>query len=194
MLLLWAHIIIFLLKIICRVDYHIIGANNLPKIPAIIASRHQSTWETAFLMILLDRPAFILKKELLWFPVFGWYLIPSGMISINRSKGMSAIKQIVQQAKKAINNNHHIVVFPEGTRMEHGHAGKIQSGVVAIHHALPDIPIITISLNSGKFWSKKSWKIKPGTIYLHVNAPIDINNMSKEDLIKKIEQGIADRD
>ena len=193
MVLLWGYIVIFLLKIICKVDHRIIGEENMLNEHAIIASRHQSTWETAFLMIYLDRPAFILKRELLWLPVFGWYLVPSGMISVNRGGGIKAIKQIVRRAKEVIKNNH-IVIFPEGTRLTYGQVGKIQSGILAIHNAMPDVPIIPISLNSGKFWNKKSWIILPGTVCMQINKPIYPSGMSKEDLIQRIEEGIVDRD
>jgi len=159
----WANIVLFCLKHVCNVQTKIAGLSNLPKAPFIIASKHQSAWETIFFLKQFIVPAFVLKKELLRIPVYGWYLPAMGMIYIDRGSKAS-IKTIKDQAAKLISNNRITIIFPEGTRIPYGEVAGYKAGIYSIHQASVETPVRPVALNSGKIWPKKSWLIQPGTI------------------------------
>jgi 1-acyl-sn-glycerol-3-phosphate acyltransferase len=169
----WSSFAITLLKYICGVNTIVSGTDNIPKAPFIIASKHQSAWETIFLLKYFKNPAFILKKELAYIPIYGWYLPLMGMVCINRSAGTKALKQTLDGVKSAFNAKRNIAIFPEGTRVKPGHSVEYKSGIYAIHKHFPEVPILPIALNSGKVWPPKSFLIKPGTVTIKFLPPIN---------------------
>lgn len=171
----WARCVLFSLRVICDLNFKIVGIKNIPKSKTIIASKHQSIWETIFFMAYLPNCCFILKKELTKIPIYGWFLKPMGMICIDRTSKISAIKQVMKLTTEKLQNDMNIVIFPEGTRtME---SIPLKSGIYLINKENPDIKAIPVSLNSGLFWnSKKSFVIKPGTITIKIHPPLDFIN------------------
>lgn len=168
----WARCILFSLRIICNLDHKVIGIKNMPQAKTIIASKHQSMWEVLFLIAYLPNYCFILKKELIKIPIFGWYLKPAGMICIDRANKLSATKQVLTFATKELQNGMNIVIFPEGTRIME--EIPLKAGLYLINKENPHVKVIPISLNSGLFWnSKKSFCIKPGTITIHIHPPVE---------------------
>lgn len=165
----WTHIVLFVLKLIVGLDYKIIGKEKLEKAlkngPVILACKHQSAWETLIFSTLVDRFVIVLKKELLYIPGYGNYLLKLNSIAIDRSNGLKSLKSLLGQGKKAINKNFSILIFPEGSRSAYGQIGKYQSGVGLLYQELK-VPVIPIALNSGKFWARRSNFKKPGCITL----------------------------
>ena len=141
-----------------------------PKGAALIAAKHFSTWETIALLALLDAPAIVIKRELLWIPLYGWYCIKQGMIPIDRSAKASAIRRMHEAAKRATNDGQPIVIFPEGTRKKPGAPPDYKPGVAALY-AMLGMPCIPLAHNSGLFWT--GWFLrKPGTVVVEFLEPI----------------------
>ena len=184
----WANIVLFALKHVCSVKTKIEGLRNLPKAPFIVASKHQSAWETVFFLKQFVVPAFILKKELLIIPVYGWYLPAMGMIYIDRASKAS-IKTIKTQAEKLIANNRITIIFPEGTRVPHGEVYGYKAGIYNIHQASVETPVIPVALNSGKVWPKKSWLIHPGTITIKFLQAMP-KNLAKTEFLSHLQNTI----
>jgi 1-acyl-sn-glycerol-3-phosphate acyltransferase len=164
----WSKVTIFLLENICRITSNIIGLENIPKGPFIVASKHQSAWETIFFLCLFDNPIFIIKQELIKIPIYGWYLDKMLMISIDRKRGGNALKHIRLGVSSAIAQGRPVIIFPEGTRAAISSRVKLKSGIKFLHEQFPDIPIIPISLNSGMHWVNNSIMKKPGVIQVKI--------------------------
>ena len=165
----WARVTILLLKSICRITSKIVGINNIPKNSFIVASKHQSAWETIFFLCLFKNPVFIIKKELTKIPIYGWYLGKMSMIAIDRKAGMNSLKQIKLGVESAISQGRPVIIFPEGTRVAPNEKIKLKSGIKCLHESFPDIPIIPIALNSGLHWINKSIVKKPGVIEVQIS-------------------------
>ena len=164
----WARMLLFGLKHIVGLKVEVRGV--APRGAALIAAKHFSMWETIALLALLDAPAIVIKRELLWVPFYGWYSIKQGMIPIDRSGGASAIRRMHMAAKRAIEKGQPIVIFPEGTRKKVGAAPDYKPGVAALY-AMLDMPCIPLAHNSGLFW--KGWLLrKPGTVVVEYLEPI----------------------
>lgn len=184
----WASVIIYMLRYICGIRIELQGWGLLPDKPFIIASKHQSVFETIYFLALFKDPAFILKKELTYIPIYGWYILLIDMICIDRSKKISSLTQIIKGIKRASSRKRVIIIFPEGTRVSPGQKVKYKSGIAAINKQLPTIPIVPIALNSGIVWPKHSWLIKPGTITVKILPTID--PYAKQNLVQELQTKI----
>ena len=184
----WIDGTLFLLKHVVGIDYRIVGAENLPKTPAIYAAKHQSAWETLFLSRYLDYPAFVLKKELLSIPLFGWFLKKAGMIAIDRKAGASALRSMARQATETLASGRSILIFPEGTRVPPGQSRPYQPGVAALYTQLK-VPVVPMALNSGLFWGRQSFIKKPGTIVVEILPPIQ-PGLDRKALMRELENRI----
>ena len=158
---LWCRYNLFFLRYFCSLKYVLHG----PQIGehSLIISRHQSAWETIYFAAFVERPIFILKRELLMIPLFGWCLYLLKNISIDRSDGISSLKKIIRSSDHHIKNNRTLIIFPEGTRVPYGKNVEIKKGVLKILDTLK-LPSIVVNHNAGKFWNKNSLLIKPGTV------------------------------
>jgi 1-acyl-sn-glycerol-3-phosphate acyltransferase len=168
---LWIDGTLFLLRLFCGLGHRELGLEHLPNGPAIIAAKHQSAWETLFLSRRLGRPAFILKRELLMIPVFGWFIRKVGMIAVDRAGKAAALKKMVRDANDAFAQGRQIIIFPEGTRVAPGEHKPYQPGIAALYGQL-NVPVVPVALNSGLFWGKKAWVKKPGKIAIEYLPPI----------------------
>ena len=168
---LWIDGTLLLLRVFCGLDHREIGLEHLPKGPAIIAAKHQSAWETLFLSRRLGQPAFILKRELLMIPLFGWFIRKVGMIAVDRAGKAAALKKMVRDANDAFAQGRQIIIFPEGTRTAPGAPPAYRPGVVHLY-AEAGVPCLPIALNSGLFWPRRKFLRYPGTIVLEVLDPI----------------------
>ena len=188
----WANISLFLARILCGIDYKVIGRENIPNGPYIVASKHQSAFETAAFWKIFYIPTFVLKKELTLIPIFGIYLIRMRMICIRRSAGASSLKQIVRDAQYHIKTGRHIIIYPEGTRIEPGRKGppKYYPGVVALYNHC-NVPIVPVALNSGKFWPNTRWSKSPGTITIKILPPIQ-PGLSKHEFSERLQKEIEE--
>jgi 1-acyl-sn-glycerol-3-phosphate acyltransferase len=167
----WIRGVLFLLAITCGLRHRIVGRENLPAGAAIIASKHQSAWDTLIFHLLCDDPIFVLKKELLDVPVFGWYLRKAGNIAIDRQAGFRAIKRMIPAVQARLAEGAQIIIFPEGTRVAPGARQPYQPGIAAIA-AVAHVPLVPVALNSGLFWGRRQLRKKPGTITLEMLPPL----------------------
>jgi 1-acyl-sn-glycerol-3-phosphate acyltransferase len=167
----WARSNNWLLRTICGVTFELRGLERIPPGPLLIASKHQSLWETFALVPLFADPAFILKRELMWLPFFGWYAWKSDMIPVDRGARSQALAAISARAKIELARNRQIVIFPEGTRRPPGAAPSYKYGVVHLY-AESGVPCLPIALNSRLFWPRRSIRRFPGTIVAEFLDPI----------------------
>ena len=169
----WSKGLLIALQIICNIRYKILGENNLPNPPYIIASKHQSAFETILFWQIFLPPIYVLKKELTKIPFFGWYLIRLGMIYIDRSSQSQALKHTITETKKAMDKKMTVVIFPEGTRTQPGHySQRYFPGIKALYSS-SDVPVVPIALNSGTYWPGKKLIMKPGLITVKILKPIN---------------------
>ncbi len=167
----WTGISLAWLKLSVGLGWELRGAEHLPPPPFILAPKHQSAWDTLILNQLVPKPAIVLKRELIWIPVFGWYLLRAGGIVIDRKAGATALRKLVSQGRRAVAEGRPIVIFPEGTRGPVGGKLPYQPGVAALYAQL-NVPMVPVALNSGLFWSRKAFFKLPGTIIVEILPPI----------------------
>jgi 1-acyl-sn-glycerol-3-phosphate acyltransferase len=165
----WSHLTMWLLRMIAGTRYEIRGA--LPEGPVLIASKHQSMWDTIIYTAILNDPAMVLKRELLWIPYYGWFSKKARMIAIDRGSGAKAIRHLVAQARAALDARRPIVIFPEGTRAAPGSRLGYKPGVAALYRQL-GVPCVPVAVNSGLFWPRRRFLRHPGTIRLEFLPPI----------------------
>jgi len=184
----WAESIFWSLEKFVGLRYEIRGAENLPDGPAIFASKHQSAWDTGFFFLISGDPAYVLKKELLKIPLFGWYIARVGMIAVDRKAGASAMKKLVKDSANAVKQGRNVIIFPEGTRTEPGEHTIYHPGVAAIDKAV-DAPVIPVALNSGLFWGPKRFIKRPGVVTVEF-LPALPKGLRSRDLMQQLEEAI----
>jgi 1-acyl-sn-glycerol-3-phosphate acyltransferase len=184
----WIRVSFWLLRVIIGLDYRERGLENIPTGPAIVAAMHQSAWETLYLSLALSHPAFVLKRELTWIPLFGWYLRKVGMIAIDRNAKAAALKQMVRQAQDAFAQGRQVVIFPEGTRVAPGQHKPYQPGIAALYSQLK-VPVVPVALNSGLFWGRQAFLKRPGTLTVEYLPAIPAG-LDRKVFMKQLEQQI----
>lgn len=167
----WARSNIWLLRVVCGIKVEFRGLEKIPAGPLIVSSKHQSFWETFALWPLLSDPAFIMKRELVWIPFFGWYAWKAAMISVDRGKGSQALADMNASARAELARNRQIVIFPEGTRRPPGAEPRYKYGVAHLYTET-GVPCLPVALNSGLFWPRRSMRRYPGTIRVEILDPI----------------------
>ena len=187
----WAHLMLFLLRVICGITYRVTGMEHVPETPSIILSKHQSAWETLAFQEIFPPQVWVLKKELLLVPFFGWGLAMTSPIAIDRSSRKAALKQIVEQGKDRLGKGFSIVIFPEGTRIAPGKKGRygIGGAWLATHTRALVVPV---AHNAGEFWGRNAFLKRPGTISVHIGAAIDPAGMAPGDLNAEVEAWIEE--
>jgi len=185
----WAAFNFWTLKHLCGLDFVVEGLENIPSGPAIIMCKHQSAWETLALQILFPPQVWILKRELLWIPIYGWGLASMQPIAINRSSGMRALKQIVRDGQKRLQAGLWIVIFPEGTRTAPGQRRKYQAGGGLLAEK-SGYPIVPVAHNAGCYWPKQSLDKWPGTIKMVIGPVIQPQGKSSYEITEQVEEWI----
>lgn len=184
----WGNVSLWLAKVICGITYEVRGREHISATPVIYASKHQSAWDTIIFLILLNAPAFVLKRELLRIPFWGWYLWRMKMIAIDRGAGSSSIKHMMKQAKEVLANGRSIIIFPEGTRTRPGADAHYHPGIIALYSML-NVPVVPVALNSGLFWGKNAFMKRPGTITIEF-LPAIAPGMNKSEFLPKLQNTI----
>jgi 1-acyl-sn-glycerol-3-phosphate acyltransferase len=167
----WGRTSIWLMWLVCNTKYEYRGLEKIPKGPLLVAAKHQSAWETFALLQFFEQPLYILKKELLWLPFFGWYLQKADMIGVNRGAGGRALIEVFKRARDEVRRGRQLIIFPEGTRMPVGAPPQYKSGVSQIYTSC-GVPCIPVALNSGMFWPRRTFLRYPGTIVVEFLDPI----------------------
>ena len=185
----WSVFNLWWLKVICNLDYDIEGRENIPAEAGIIMCKHQSAWETMALQLIFPPQVWVLKRELLWIPVYGWCLAAMQPIAIDRKSSVKAMRQVTEQGSKRLKQGLWIVIYPEGTRMAPGTRGKYQAGGGLLAEQL-QCPVVPIALNSGYFWPRKSFRKWPGRIKIVIGPAIDSRGKSAREITSAAEQWI----
>ena len=162
----WAGLLLRWLGLTVGLTARLTGAENLPAGAAILAAKHQSAFDTVFWLTLDPLPAYVLKRELLWIPIYGWFAARAGMIPVDRKGGGPALRRMLRAAQQAVAEGRKIVIFPEGTRTAPGEARPWQPGVAAL--AGLGVPLVPVATDSGAFWGRRSFVKRPGELTVAV--------------------------
>lgn len=167
----WAKFNIWWLRVTCNLRFEVEGRENIPVQACVVLCKHQSAWETLALQCVFPPQVWVLKKELLWIPFFGWGLAMLEPIAINRGDARKALKSLLTQGTQRLRAGRWVVVFPEGTRVPVGEQKPFQIGGAKLaEHA--GVPVVPVAHNAGVFWPRKSFLKFPGVIKLVVGPPI----------------------
>ncbi|PLX38573.1 MAG: 1-acyl-sn-glycerol-3-phosphate acyltransferase [Hyphomicrobiales bacterium] len=168
----WAFTNLWLLRHIARIDIEVRGRENIPQGGFIVASKHQSMWETFALIPLFRDPVFIFKRELMWIPLFGWYAWKFHMIPVNRGRGSAVLPVLTTRAREAISEGRQLLIFPEGTRRPAGAPPAYKFGVAHLYKEI-GCPVLPVALNSGAYWPRRKFLRFPGTIVIEILPAIE---------------------
>jgi len=168
---LWGRTTLWLLRFVCHIDVQWRGLEKIPPGGILVAAKHQSAWETFALLTLFPDPAYVIKRELMWIPFFGWYTRHGGMIPVDRGAGKAALSGMTGHARRALAEGRQIIIFPEGTRRPAGADPKYKFGVAHLY-AAAGVPCVPIALNSGLFWPRRRFLRFPGTVRVEILDPI----------------------
>ena len=186
---LWAKLMLPILGVVCGIRHQVKGIENVPKQPCIILCKHQSAWETLALQVVFPPQVWVLKRELLWIPFFGWALALTSPIAIKRSDGSGAMKQLLRQGKERLAQGFCVVIFPEGTRVPYGQRGKYKIGG-ALLAASSGVPVIPVAHNAGRLWGRNAFSKHPGLITMSIGAPIETKGLKAEEISSRVETWI----
>lgn len=185
----WTRFNIWWLRVTCRIDYQVRGTEHIPDRPVIVMAKHQSTWETLFLNRYLPPMAWVVKRELLWVPFFGWALALVRPIAINRQSGALAVKQVIRKGVEHLRRGQWVLIFPEGTRVAPGVRKRYGMGgaVLAAHSGCPILPV---AHNAGECWPRGVFLKRPGTIRVVFGPLIASEGRSPQTLNRQVEDWI----
>lgn len=184
----WALSVNWLLDKIVNVKCRFDGLENVPEGGCLIASKHQSMWETVMFLLVLKHPSLVMKQELLKIPVYGKVGLHLGMIAVDRSGHAKALKTLMSQSKAVVAEGRPVVIFPEGTRKRPGDPPAYQIGIAALYRNL-NVPVIPVALNSGVHWSNKKFIMPPGTIVMSF-LPAIAPGLQRDDFMLQLQQNI----
>jgi len=185
----WTHWNLWWLDKTCRLNHVVHGEENIPARAGIVLCKHESAWETFALQRYFKPQVWVLKRELLWIPFFGWGLATLRPIAINRSSGRAALDQILAQGRARLADGCWVVIFPEGTRVAPGSRRRYGSGG-AMLAAKTAAPVVPVAHNAGDFWPRNAFLKYPGTIEIAIGPPIDSTGRSAAEINALAEQWI----
>ena len=185
----WAYFVVWWLKVTCGLGHEVTGTENIPRTPCIILSKHQSAWETIAFQTIFPPQAWVLKRELLRIPVFGWALAVSQPIAIDRSEGIHALHSVVEQGVDRLRNGRFVVVFPEGTRVAPGERGRYNPGG-AMLAVRAGVGVLPVAHNAGEFWPRRGFLKKPGVIQVAVGPMIAVEGKRSKQVSREAENWI----
>ena len=168
---LWTNVLRLGLRVIVGLELDVRGLDNLPQGACVIASKHQSALDTFVFYLLLNDPNYVMKKELMRIPVWGWHARKCGAISIDRDGGAGALKQMLRDTDDRMARARQVIIFPEGTRTAPGARHPYNPGIAAVYARIK-APLVPVALNSGLFWGRRSFNKKPGVITVEFLPPM----------------------
>ncbi len=187
---LWAHFVMWWLKLSCKLDFRVEGQDNIPDgTTALILAKHQSAWETIAMQTIFPPQTWVLKRNLLLIPIFGWGLAMTRPIAIDRTAGKKALKQVIEQGINRLQRGLWVVIFPEGTRTAPGQQKRYAIGGAMLAQK-SGYPVVPVCHNAGEFWPKRGFVKKPGTITLVIGEAFDPSQMKAADINARVEQWI----
>lgn len=187
----WSWIVNWLARVIVGIRYRVEGLENLPAEPAVILSKHQSAWETIVFQQIFPPLSFVLKKNLLYIPFFGWGLALFSPIAIDRGAAREALKQIEAQGRQRLKTGFWVLIFPEGTRVAPGEDGRFQIGGAWLA-VKAGVPVVPVAHNAGRFWPKNGFLKYPGEIVVKIGAPIPTAGRKAMHVLAESENWILD--
>ena len=186
----WGRSNLRLLRLVCGIDVAWIGLEKIPRGPLIDAAKHQSSWETFALLTLFDDPTFIVKRELMWIPLFGWYIWKARMIPVDRGARTQALVAMTERARVQLEGNRQLVIFPEGTRRAPGAEPAYKFGVAHLY-AETGAPCLPVALNSGLVWPRRKFLRHPGTVRVEILDPI-APGLERAQFFERLKQDIEE--
>jgi len=186
---LWGRCLVVMARVICGIRLDVRGLERIPAGAALIASRHQSAFDTFVWLTLLPRCCYVFKRELRRIPLFGALIGASGMIEVDRDGGGAAVRALLLEADRAVREGRQIVIFPEGTRSEPGSPLVLQSGVAAMA-SRTGLPVIPVATDSGRCWGRRAFRKRPGIIRIVIGAPIPAET-DRRSLMRALEEGLS---
>jgi 1-acyl-sn-glycerol-3-phosphate acyltransferase len=167
----WVDAQLWMLEKLCGLRHEIEGAGHLPPEPSVVLMKHSSAWETIAQLRLLPRQTWVLKRELMWVPFFGWALMLLKPIAIDRRGGRAAVEQVVAKGRERLEDGLWVVIFPEGTRVPFGETGRFGlSGALLASAA--GRPVIPVAHDAGRYWPRRGWLKHAGTIRVRIGPPV----------------------
>jgi len=185
----WARFMVGLSPALLGIRYRVEGLEHLPPGPAIILAKHQSAWETIAFQVIFPPLCFVLKRELLRIPFFGWGLAMTSPIAIDRSAGREALREIEAQGKQRLADGLWVVIFPEGTRIAPGERGKYNIGGAWLA-AKTGVPVVPVAHNAGRVWPKNALLKRPGEITVRVGPAIVTQGRKANEINAEVEAWI----
>ena len=186
----WPKMVIWAARTICGIRWKVEGWEHLPDGPAVLLSKHQSTWETFFYVSCMPRDlCFVFKRELLFIPFFGWGIGLMKMIHIDRKRGRDAFESVVTQGRRKLEEGRWIIMFPEGTRTPVGSQGQYKSGGARLA-VRTGAPVVPIAVNSGECWPKHRFVKTPGEITVSIGPIIPTSGRPPDEVNADVERWI----
>lgn len=185
----YAHVMMWLVRHLLGIRYTLLGRENIPAVPAVIVSKHQSAWETLALQVVFPPLCFVLKRELLRIPFLGWGLAQLPSIAIDRSAGKDALTQVLEQGCERLTEGISVVIFPEGTRVAPGMHRRYKPGGAALATQC-GAPLVPVAHNAGEFWPRNAFLKQPGNIVMSIGPPIITTGRSTNDVNEEVEAWI----
>jgi 1-acyl-sn-glycerol-3-phosphate acyltransferase len=182
----WSRLVLWAARRICHIHFRVIGAERIPPAPFIVLSKHQSAWETLAFQMIFPPQVWVVKRDLLWLPFFGWGLAMLSPIAIDRGSGTRALRQMLEQGRERLARGFCIVIFPEGTRVAPGERGEYQLGGAWLA-ARTGTPVVPVAHNSGEVWGRNAFLKYPGTITVSIGAPIETRGLAADALNAQVE-------
>ena len=180
----WSRSVVVGARVICGIRWRVSGMRNLPASPCVIASRHESAWETIAFQLIFPPQVFVLKRELLRVPFFGWGLKRMSPIPIDRSGGASALRRTRDEGARRLREGFYVVVFPEGTRANPGEHPPHHPGGALLAKAA-GVPVVPVALNSGKFWPRRGFLKRAGVVRVRIGPPIATGELSPAEITRR---------
>jgi len=186
---LWSRLNLGAARLICGIRHRVLGAEHIPREPCIILAKHQSAWETLAFQTIFPPQVWVVKRELLWVPFFGWGLAMLSPIAIDRGAGARALRQTLEQGQDRLRKGFSIVIFPEGTRVAPGSRGTYRSGGAWLA-VQTGTPIVPVAHDSGRCWGRNAFLKYPGLITVSIGEPLATAGGSVKEVHARVERWI----
>ena len=188
----WVDSVFVMLRWLCRLDYRVEGREHLPGASSVVLMKHSSTWETLAQIQILPAQTWVLKRELLWIPIFGWALRRLNPIAIDRKGGSAAVQQVIDQGRDRLDQGLWVVIFPEGTRMPVGQTRRYGLSGALLARAAGKA-VVPVAHNAGYFWPRRGWLKRPGTVSVVIGEPIATEGIEPREINERVQRWIEDQ-